>query len=302
MIHSNIFILIAIFYILSIRKSYILKKRILIVFEASRSYYLKFDKLIVPMAKGYRSKRVLDIAFALSREHDSEITAFTVKDSVREITWSDKVSLVTDAYKEGKLKNIKVVPKVHTFRSVREGIVEEVNKHGYDMLLIASAKRSPLSTSLFGGIGDYVLKNSKVTTVAASVKNSNFPYSKILVPVSEFINTRAAVSFALYLKKALGSSLTFADLRKYDKKRTHGFNMLFDNMDEVLKTFGSNIDIIRSGFSTSIRDEVQIIAKNVKPNAIVVGIRSGPEGRIRINSSIKSIIKESSQDAILVKK
>ena len=272
------------------------------MFEASRSYSLKLEKMMVPMAKGYRSKRVLDIAFDLSREYNSEIIAFTVKDDVRELTWSDKVSLVTNAYKDGKEQNIKVIPRITTSSSVREGIVKEANTHNYDLLFIASGKRSPLSASLLGGIGDYVLKNSRVTTVAASLKNRGYPYEKILVPVSEYLNTRTAVSFALHLKKAIGAKIYFADLRKYDRKKTHGFSLLFDNMDEVLKIFGNDIEIIKSGMSTSITDEVSIISRNIKPSVVILGIRSDPTGRVRINSSIKSIMKESDHDAILVKK
>jgi hypothetical protein len=163
-------------------------------------------------------------------------------------------------------------------------------------------ERGEHSASLLGGIGDYVIKNSRVTTVAASLKNRGYPYEKILVPVSEQINTRTAVSFALHLKKSLNAKIYFADLRKYDTKKTHGFALLFDNLNEIVSLFGSDVEIIKSGMSASLKDEVDIISNNIKPNVVVLGIRSDASGRVRINSTIKGIIKESDHDAILVKK
>lgn len=270
--------------------------------EASRSYYLKFDKILIPMAKGDRSGRVLNIAFDISRYHNSEITALTVKDELHDLTWSDKVSLVTDAYRSGKENDIKVVPKIRTSNSVRECITEEANTHGYDIMMVASTRRSPLSASIFGGIGDYVVKNSKVPVVAASVKTDYYPYRSILFPVSEGVNTRTAAAFALYLKQATGAKLHLADLRRYDSKKTHGFNLLFESLNKLMERFGPEIDVIRGGLSTTVADEIHLLASQLSADAVVVGVRSDQNRRIRMSSGLKSAIKESTVDTILVKK
>lgn len=270
--------------------------------EPPQPYSLRMQKILVPMGKGYRSRRVLQLAFDLSRAYDSEITAFTVKETTQEVTWSDKVALITTAFKQGKDAKIKVVPRIRMADSVRQGIVLESSAHGYDILLIATWKRSALSASLFGGIGDYVLKNSGTTTAALSVKNESYPYKRILVPISEDINTRTAVAFALYLKRALGTSLHFVDMRKYDKVRTHGYRLLFENMDRFVTNYGPEINFTKSGMTTSFRDEILFYSKQIKPDLIVLGIRSNPDGRVRINASIKSVIKDTDQDVLLVKK
>ncbi len=271
------------------------------MFEASRTYMFHMDRLLVPMAKGYRSRRVLDIAFSLSSIYHSEITALTVKDESRELTWSDKVHLVTDAYEEGKERNIKVIPRVKTYKTIKEGIVMEANSHNYDAMLVAVHKRSPLSASVFGGIGDYILKNSKIPSAIMSIKDSNFPYRKIMVPLSEQINTRTAVSFGLHLKRATNSKLIFVDLRKYDRKVTHGFNMLFENLGQITQIYGEGIEVMRSGSSTSIREEVNLVSSKISPDAVVLGVTK-VRNSVRLNSNIKSIIKDGMCDQILVKK
>ncbi|WP_393970683.1 universal stress protein [Oxyplasma meridianum] len=271
------------------------------MFETSRTYTFHMDRLLVPMAKGERSRRVLDIAFSLSKIYNSEIIALTIKDESRELTWSDKVRLVTDAYEEGKERNIKVIPRVKTYRTIKDGIVAEANSHNYDAMLVAVHKRSPLSASVFGGIGDYILKNSKIPSAIMSIKNSNFPYRKIMVPLSEQVNTRTAVSFSLRLKKATNSKLVFVDLRKYDRKVTHGFNVLFDNMGQISQIYGDEIEIMKSGSATSISEEVKRVSSKISPDAVVLGVTK-KGNNLRLNSNIKSIIKDSVCDQILVKK
>lgn len=271
------------------------------MFESSRTYMFHMDRILVPMAKGYRSRRVLDIAFSLSEVYHSEITALTVKDESRELTWSDKVHLVTNAYEEGKERNIKVIPRVRTYRTIKEGIVQEANSHNYDAMLVAVHKRSPLSASVFGGIGDYILKNSRIPSAIMSIKDSVFPYKKIMVPLSEQVNTRTAVSFALHLKKATNSRIVFVDLRKYDRKVTHGFNMFFENLGQITELYGEGIDVTRSGTSTSIREEVNLISSRISPDAVILGVTK-TKNSVRLNSNIKSIIKDGMSDQILVKK
>ncbi len=270
--------------------------------ESSRSYLLKTDRLIVPMSKGEMSRRVLDLAFDISGRFGSEITAFTVKDEVHDLTWSDKVSLVTGAYRDGKGRDIKVVPKVRTSKSVKECIVDEINSHSYDMVLIAMEKRSPLSATLFGNIGEYVLKHARIPVVSVSVRMDAYPYRNLLIPLSENLATRAAVAFALRLKKACGAKLHIADLRKYDTKPTHGFQQLFNNMGEVTEKYGPGIEVIRGSMSAGLNEALNLLAYQVSADAVILGVRPDSEGRIRINSMIKNTFRDSVQDVILVKK
>lgn len=254
------------------------------------------------MAKGDRSRVVLDLAFSISNTYKTEITALTVKEELKEVTWSDKVNVIINAYRDGKEKNIKVIPKVRTSRSVKQGIVEEAKSKNYDLLLLGTFKRSILSGSLFGGIGDYVMKNTSVPTAVVSIKGSTYPYRKVLVPVCETLNTRASVSMAMHVKKALGADLVLADLRKYDKKRTHGFQTLFDRLGEMFSLYGENITVLRPGFSTSLIDEVNIMLKDQKPDLIVFGVSESKTGKIRFNSNMKTLIKSTVQDTLVLKK
>lgn len=270
--------------------------------SASRSYLLKFDRTIVPMAKGDRSRTVLDLAFDLAREYGSEITALTIKEEATEVTWSDKVALVTNAYKEGKDRNIKVIPKVRTAKSVKQGIVDEVKSRAYDLLLLGTFKRSVLSASIFGSIGDYVIKNSNIPTVVFSLKGSRYPYTKILIPLCETLTTRAAVSFALHVKKATNAKLILADLRKFDRKKTHGFTTLLDQLGEVIKTYGPDITVIRPGMSSSLADEVSNLIRDHNPDVIMMGVRDNPSGKVRFNSELKAVVKGTAQDTVVVRK
>lgn len=270
--------------------------------ETSRAYLLKFDRVIVPMAKGDRSRVVLDMAFKLSETYKTEITALTVKEELREVTWSDKVKVITNAYKDGKERNIKVIPKVKTSRSVKQGIAEEVSTKNYDLLMLGTFKRSLLSGSLFGGIGDYVIKNSNIPTAVFSIKGSIFPYRKILIPLSETLNTRASFALAMHIKNSLGSDLIIADLRKYDKNKTHGFSTVFNNMGDLVSTYGENISMIRPSLSTSLLEEMNLIIRDQSPDLIVFGVRQNKKGRVRFNSDMKNLVKSTVQDTVVLKK
>ncbi|HLH85354.1 MAG TPA: universal stress protein [Thermoplasmataceae archaeon] len=272
------------------------------MFETSRSYLFHFDRAVVPMAKGDRSRTVLEIAFALSHEYSMEITALTIKEETREVTWSDKVSVITRAYRDGKDQNIKVIPKVRTARSIKHGIIEEANSRGYDFILMGTFRRSPLSASVFGSIADFVLKNASIPAVIFSINGSHFPYRRILVPLSETINTRPAVSFALHLKKALKSEIIFADLRSYDVRKTHGFQQLFDNLGQIVSSFGDNITVVRPNFSNNLNDEVEQLSRSVRPDLMIMGIRPNEKGKIRINSSLKSLVKGSRCDTAVIRR
>lgn len=270
--------------------------------ESSRAYLLKFDRAIVPMAKGDRSRVVLDLAFALSNAYNTEITALTIKEELKEVTWSDKVNIIINAYRDGKDRNIKVIPKVRTSRSVKQGIVDEAANKNYDLILLGTFKRSLLSGSLFGGIGDYVIKNSTIPTAVFSIKGSTYPYRKILVPISETLNTRASVALAIHIKRVLGSDLVLADLRKYDRKRTHGFNTLFDRMGEITTTYGDNITVVRPSFSTNLVDEMNVITRDQRPDLMVFGVAESKNRKIRFNSHMKTLVKSTSMDTVVLKK
>lgn len=270
--------------------------------ESSRAYLLKFDKVIVPMAKGDRSRVVLDLAFKISSTYNTEITALTIKEELKEVTWSDKVKVITNAYMDGKDQNIKVIPKVRTSKSVRQGITDEVSTRNYDLLMLGTFKRSLLSGSLFGGIGDYVVKNSKIPTAIFSIKGSKFPYGKVLIPVCETLNTRASLSLAVHIKNALGADLVIADLRKYDRKRTHGFSTVFDNMGDMVTNYGENISVIRPSLSTSLLEEMNLIIRDQSPDLIIFGVTDNKNGRVRFNSTIKNLVKSTVQDIVVLKK
>jgi len=272
------------------------------VLADSRTYRLKFTRVLIPMASGGKSRRVLDIAYDMASVHDCEITALTIKDEVHDMAWSEKVARVTEAYREGKDKGIKVVPKIRTRGSVRECITDEVNAHAYSMVMLAAGKRSPLSASIFGGIGDHVLKNSKIPVIAASVSDTSYPYRSIFLPVSENVNTRTAVSFALNLKIATGAKLYLADLRGYDTKIRHGFKLLFDHFEEMLERFGRDIVVIKGGFSETLKEELKSLSERLSPDATVLGVRSDTSGKIRMSSNVKATIKENPGDTILIKK
>lgn len=270
--------------------------------ESSRAYLLKFDRVIVPMAKGDRSRVVLDLAFSISEKYGSEITALTVKEELKEVTWSDKVNVIINAYRDGKERNIKVIPKVRTSRSVRQGIVEEVENKNYDLLMLGTFKRSLLSGSLFGGIGDYVMKGSKIPTAVFSIKGSPYPYGKILVPICETLSTRASFALAVHIKEATGAELILADLRKYDKKRTHGFQSLFDRMGELVESYGENIKIIRPSLSTSLLEEMNVVIRDQRPDLMVFGVPDSKSSKVRFNSYIKTLVKSTVQDIAVLKK
>lgn len=259
-------------------------------------------RLVVPMMKEGISQRALDIAFQLSGNYKSEITAFTVKDEVHDLSWSDKVALVTGAYIAGKERDLKVVPKVRTSKSVKDCIVDEVNSHGYDMVLMGAERHSPFSASMFGTICEFVLKNSRPPVVAVSVRSSSYPYRNILLPLSEGLSTRASAAFAMRMSKAGGSKLHIADLRKYDTRQSHGFHKIFDNLGALTHDYGPDIEVIRGGTEASLNDEVNMLASRVSADLIVLGIQPDSEKKIRFNSSIKSALRDSVQDTILVKK
>jgi nucleotide-binding universal stress UspA family protein len=269
-----------------------------VMFESSRSYFLKMEHIIVPMFGGTNSSKVLKLSYDIAREFNSEITAITIRDTANGNN-SARLGLVTEAYNEGKKAGIKVIPKIQTYNNARDGIIVEVSGHNYDIILLSTRKRSMLSSSVFGNIGDYVMKNSSIPAAILSSGGREYPYANILLPLSESINTRAAVYFAMKLAKINKSRVTILDLRKYDRHPKHGFKTLMDN-PAVLYDSNTDIQIIRSGEFTGIKEEVGSYIKSDNPDCIIVGAKKSDN--YRMTSDIKFIIKEPEIDTILVKK
>ncbi len=270
--------------------------------ESSRSYLIKLDRILVAMSKSISSRKLLEIGFDIAKANSSEITAFTVKDERRDLTWSDKVAIVTDAYREGKQRGIRVVPKVRTASSIRECILDEINSHSYDLVMVASEKKYPVSAHVFGGIGDYILRNSRIPVIIVDMGAGTYPYRSILFPASETVATRASAYFAIQLMKATGSKLVIADLRGYDQNPVHRFSSIFENEGTIRQKLGGNIEIVPGGNAAAIGSEVTSISGSAQADVLVLGVRPDRRKNVRINSTIRAIIKESGQDVILVKK
>ncbi|WP_337860152.1 universal stress protein [Ferroplasma sp.] len=269
------------------------------MFESSRSYFLKMNHIIVPMFRGTNSSKILKLSYDIARNFNSEITAITIRERSSIGNNSARLSLVTDAYNEGKKAGIKVIPKIQTFDNARDGIITETTGHNYDIIFISTRKRSMLSSSIFGNIGDYILKNSTIPAAILSSGDREYPYANILLPISESINTRAAVYFAIQLAKLNKSHITLLDLRKYDRGTVHQFKTLIDN-PAALSDSMIDIRIIRAGGLTGIKEEVGSYIKSDNPDCIIVGTKK--TNNYRMTSDIKFIIKEPDIDTILVKK
>ncbi|EQD80436.1 universal stress protein, partial [mine drainage metagenome] len=105
------------------------------------------------------------------------------------------------------------------------------------MVIFSSGPRSNLSASLLGGIGDYVIKNSRATVVAITSRKNKIPYEKILLPVSESLNVRRSIYIAFLIAKISNAQVSILDLRKFDRKQTHGFKNLYDSQEEIMKEY-----------------------------------------------------------------
>ncbi|MCI2411723.1 universal stress protein [Cuniculiplasma divulgatum] len=263
------------------------------------SYYAKADRILVPMAKGESSRRAFEFASDFAKVFGSEITALTIKDESKEVTWSDKVAVVMQAYKESSQKGLKVIPKIQSARNVREGIIREANSKNYDLVLFSSRSRSGVSTSLFGGIGDYLIKHSKNTTASLSIKRSTYPYRKILVPMSERLNTRKSVYLAAIMAKVLNAKFYLCDMRSFDKKKIHGFKTLMNA--EVWKELKLDYEI-SDIYGSDLRDSVLQRIYSTSSDFVVLGVRPDSYSNVRINSDIKKIIKDAPIDSVLIKR
>ncbi|MHB1440323.1 MAG: universal stress protein [Cuniculiplasma sp.] len=263
------------------------------------SYYAKTDRILVPMAKGDSSRRAFEFATDFAKIFGSEITALTIKDETREVTWSDKVAVVMHAYKESSQKGLKVIPKIQSARNVKEGIIREANSKNYDLVLMSFRSRSGVSASLFGGIGDYILKHSKNTTASLSIKRDTYPYKKILVPMSEKLNTRKSVYLAAVMARVMNSKFYLCDMRSFDRKKIHGFKTLMNA--EIWKELKLDYEIAEI-HGDDLREAVQQRIYSTSSDLVILGIRPDNYSNVRINSEIKKIIKDAPIDSLLIKR
>ncbi len=270
--------------------------------ESLRSYALRYEKALIPMAKGSHSGRMLRIALDISGIYSTEITAFTVRGKTRAQFWTDNVNLVTEVYEAGRKNGVKVIPKIVTSDSVREAILRETEFRSYDLLMVGIGRRAPLSGSLFGNIGDHLFKNVHTTVVMLSISDDLYPYSSVIAPVSEDLSTRHSVSLAMNLKKAMGSRLILQDLRKYDRKPTHGFRTLLESIHRLNGEFGEDISYIRSGSRDGSLSDLSRLGSEMQNSLAVLGVRTGRTGSVRVNSAVKNVIKYYPGDVMVVKK
>ena len=269
------------------------------MFESSRSYFLKTDHIIVPMFRGTNSRKALKISYDMAKFFHSEITAITIREKKENVDAYGRLNLVTAAYNDGKKAGIKVVPKIQTFEDAKKGIIAETSGHYYDLLFLSTRKRSLLSSSVFGNIGDYILKNSTLPTAILSSGDMERGYNNILIPLAESINTRAAVFLAMQIGRIYGSGITIYDLRKYDRAPTHRFKMLMDNPG-MLSEDKLDITIIKAGGNRGIKEELGGYIEAERPDCVFVGTRKSQN--YRMTSDIKLLIKDPDIDTILVKK
>lgn len=270
--------------------------------EGSRAVNFKLDRIVIPMAKGERSRKALKLGFDFSKSMNTEITALTVKDSNRELTWSDKVHVVTSAYKLGKEMNIRVIPKIITNRSVKSGIVKETSSKNYDLLLMASDSRSFFSKSLFGGNVDYIIRHVSIPVAALGIRSHSYPYSSVVYPMSEVINTRSSLALSLAIKKSIERPLKILDLRYLDRKPQGRFRFFQDHFDQIIHTYGGDISFIRD---TSGKNFVEMIRNSTfqeKNPLLVLGVRPDQNGRVKLPSELREVHRSVNCDVLLVKK
>ncbi|MCL4314827.1 MAG: universal stress protein [Candidatus Thermoplasmatota archaeon] len=270
--------------------------------EGSRAVNFKLDKIVIPMAKGQRSRKALRLGFDFSRALNTEITALTVKDSSRELTWSDKVHVVTSAYKLGKEMNVKVIPKIITNRSVRSGIVNETANRNYDLLLMASDSHSFFARSLFGGNVDYIIRHVSIPVAALGIRTGNYPYTSIVYPMSEMINTRSSLAFSLAIKKSIEKPLRILDLRYLDSKPQDRFRFFRDHFDQIIQKYGGDVSFIRDSAGKNYIEVIRNGTSGEKNPLLVLGVRPDQNGRVKLPAELREINRSVNCDILLVKK
>ena len=124
-------------------------------------------------------------------------------------------------------------------------------------------------------------------------------YKKILIPVTESLNTRKSVYLSVLIAKSEGSSIVICDLRNFDRKKVHGFKSFME--EKPWESLGVETEIITRN-SESARDTTMQFLYSTGADCVVLGVRPDEYHNIRVNSNIKRIIKDFSQDSILVKR
>ncbi len=267
--------------------------------DQQASYLARTDRILVPMAKGESSRKAFTIATEFGRSLGSQITALTIKEETKEVTWSQKVAIIMNAYKEAKSEGINIIPKIQSSRSVKEGILSEVNSRNYDLVLMSSKSRPGISTSLLGPIGDYVIKHSRNTVAAVSLKRDTYPYRNIFVPMSERLNTRKSVYLAAIFAKVMKAKFNLCDMRDFDRKKIHGFKTIMNN--EIWKELNLDYEITKSS-GENLRESVMNRIYSTSSDLIILGLRTDSYSNVRINSDIKRIMKDISIDSVLIKR
>lgn len=263
------------------------------------SSFAKVDRILVPMAKGDSSKIAFNLATDFARKMQSEVTALTVKDIIREVTWSDKVAVVMSAYEKTRDEGLKVIPKIRSAKNIKEGIVSEANSRSYDLILMSSRGRTGVSGSVYGGIGEYVLKHSKNTTAVIASKRLKYPYRNVFVPMSEKLNSRKSVYLGAVIAKTLNAKFILCDARSFDKKKVHGFKTIMNG--EIWKELSLDFEL-RELKGTELRSGILSCIADGATDLIVMGITPDQYANVRINADIKRISRDSKVDTLLIKR
>ena len=106
------------------------------------------EKILVPMAKGGSSTKAFQIASSFAMKYNSQLTFLTIKEEVKEITWSDKIAIIMNAHREVTSKGIKSIPRIQSAKNIKEGILKEINSKPYDLTFMSHRQRKSVSTSI----------------------------------------------------------------------------------------------------------------------------------------------------------
>ncbi len=257
------------------------------------------EKILVPMAKGGSSTKAFQIAFSFAMKYNSQLTFLTIKEEVKEITWSDKIAIIMNAHREVTSKGIKSIPRIQSAKNVKEGILKEMNSKPYDLTFMSHRQRKSVSTSLFGSIGDTVIKKTSRTVAMISSVGRPTHYKNIFVPITERLNTRKSVYLSVLLAHSEGAKLTICDMRNFDRKKIHGFKAFME--EKPWEALEVTTDVIIKS-TDGVRDTTMQALYTSGADCIVLGVRSDEYNNVRINSDIKRIIKDFAEDSILVKR
>ncbi len=257
------------------------------------------EKILVPMAKGGSSTKAFQIASSFAMKYNSQLTFLTIKEEVKEITWSDKIAIIMNAHREVTSKGIKSIPRIQSAKNIKEGILKEINSKPYDLTFMSHRQRKSVSTSIFGSIGDTVMKKTNKTVAMISSVGRPTHYRNIFVPITERLNTRKSVYLSVLLAHAEGARLTICDMRNFDRKKIHGFKAFME--EKPWDSLEVETDIIVKN-TDGVREIAMQALYTSGADCVVLGVRPDEYHNVRINGDIKRIIKDFAEDSILVKR